>query len=47
VGLWLVRGLVEAHGGSISVDSAAAQGATFTVVLPVDVASEAGVHEQA
>jgi two-component system, OmpR family, sensor kinase len=36
VGLWLVRGLVEAHGGSISVHSAVAQGATFTVTLPLD-----------
>jgi len=36
VGLWLVRGLVESHGGSISVDSAVGQGATFTVVLPLD-----------
>lgn len=36
VGLWLVRGLVESHGGSISVRSAPSQGATFTVVLPLD-----------
>jgi signal transduction histidine kinase len=36
VGLWLVRGLVESHGGSISVQSAPSQGATFTVVLPSD-----------
>ena len=36
VGLWLVRGLVESHGGSIAVHSAAAQGATFTVLLPLD-----------
>lgn len=35
VGLWLVRGLVESHGGSISVRSAPSQGATFTVVLPL------------
>jgi two-component system, OmpR family, sensor kinase len=39
VGLWLVRGLVESHGGRISVSSAAAQGATFTVVLPLDTES--------
>jgi two-component system, OmpR family, sensor kinase len=43
VGLWLVRGLVESHGGSISVHSAAAQGATFVVVLPLDVGSQTGV----
>ena len=36
VGLWLVRGLVETHGGTIDVRSEPANGATFTVVLPVD-----------
>jgi signal transduction histidine kinase len=36
VGLWLVRGLVEAHGGTITVSSAAGQGATFEVVLPLE-----------
>lgn len=35
LGLWLVRELVEVHGGRISVVSAPAQGATFTVRLPV------------
>ncbi len=35
VGLWLVRGLVEAHGGSITVHSAAGQGALFEVLLPL------------
>jgi two-component system OmpR family sensor kinase len=39
VGLWLVRGLVESHGGSISVNSAVSQGATFTVVLPIETGS--------
>jgi two-component system, OmpR family, sensor kinase len=37
VGLWLVRGLVESHGGTIEVRSEPAKGATFTVVLPLDV----------
>ena len=36
VGLWLVRGLVQSHAGTISVDSAPGHGATFTVVLPLD-----------
>jgi two-component system, OmpR family, sensor kinase len=36
VGLWLVRGLVQSHAGTISVNSAPGQGATFTVVLPLD-----------
>jgi signal transduction histidine kinase len=43
VGLWLVRGLVESHGGTIQVHSEPAKGSTFTVILPVDagaIASE-------
>ena len=44
VGLWLVRGLVESHGGSIAVHSASAQGATFTVILPLDAGSQTQVH---
>jgi len=35
VGLWLVRGLVQSHGGAISIRSAPDQGATFTVSLPL------------
>jgi len=47
VGLWLVRGLVEAHGGSLTVHSASAQGATFTVVLPIDAGSPPGsTHDE-
>jgi signal transduction histidine kinase len=34
LGLWLVRELVEVHGGSIGVTSAPGHGATFTVKLP-------------
>ncbi|HWL61556.1 MAG TPA: HAMP domain-containing sensor histidine kinase [Steroidobacteraceae bacterium] len=34
IGLWLVRSLVEAQGGSISVQSSPEQGSTFTVLLP-------------
>lgn len=48
VGLWLVRGLVESHGGTISVRSEPAQGATFTVVLPLDPGVAAGgLHDPA
>jgi two-component system sensor histidine kinase GlrK len=34
LGLFLVREIVEAHGGSIAVASAAGSGATFTIELP-------------
>lgn len=36
VGLWLARMLIEAHRGSISVDSKPGHGARFTVSLPLD-----------
>lgn len=36
VGLWLVRSLVEAHGGAIAADSPPGSGATVTVRLPLD-----------
>jgi len=34
IGLWLARAIVEAHGGTIGVESAPGEGATFTVRLP-------------
>jgi PAS domain S-box-containing protein len=34
LGLWLVRRIVTAHGGAVSVESSPGQGATFTVILP-------------
>ncbi len=34
LGLWIVRQLVEAHGGAIRVRSVPGEGATFTVELP-------------
>jgi signal transduction histidine kinase len=34
VGLWLVRELVAAHGGSVRLESTPGRGATFTVTLP-------------
>lgn len=35
-GLPIVRGIVEAHGGSIEVDSTAALGTTITLLVPID-----------
>lgn len=35
-GLPIVRGIAEAHGGSIEVDSTAALGTTITIVMPID-----------
>lgn len=36
LGLTLVRGCAEAHGGSVSAASSDAEGTTFTIELPVD-----------
>jgi len=36
LGLALVQHIMEAHGGSVEVDSAPGKGSTFTLVLPVD-----------
>ena len=35
VGLWLVRSLLEAHGGGITVESTPGKGAVFTARLPL------------
>ncbi|MGH9056590.1 MAG: ATP-binding protein [Acidimicrobiales bacterium] len=35
LGLWISRGLVEAHGGRLSVESEAGKGSTFMFSLPV------------
>jgi signal transduction histidine kinase len=45
LGLYITRHIVDAHQGTISVDSAAGEGATFVVELPrFAVPSVAGLH---
>jgi signal transduction histidine kinase len=42
LGLFIVRHIVEAHGGSITVRSGAKEGTTFTVHLPRQAAGRPG-----
>ena len=41
LGLWISRGLVEAHGGELVATSPAGSGATFTFTLPLDAFEQA------
>ena len=49
IGLAIVRELVEAHGGQVSVRSTESEGTTFTVLLPRDARTSArgGLSEEA
>jgi signal transduction histidine kinase len=42
LGLWIVRRLVEAHGGTVRVASAAEKGTVFAVELPLDRVDRVG-----
>ncbi|HEU4729634.1 MAG TPA: ATP-binding protein [Kofleriaceae bacterium] len=42
LGLYIAKGIVEAHGGRIQVDSAGGQGATFRIAIPVTPGGEIG-----
>jgi len=44
IGLAMVRHIVEAHGGTVSVESAPGQGSTFTIALRSDDPPEGGHH---
>jgi PAS domain S-box-containing protein len=47
IGLYLVKHLVEAHHGEVSVESTLGQGSTFTFVLPKDLSPEQTAQESA
>ncbi len=41
LGLFIVKAIVEGHGGTIRVDSTVGRGSTFTIRLPIDAADSA------
>ena len=44
LGLTLVRGVVEAHGGHVSMTSSESEGTTFTIEIPLDARPYQGGH---
>lgn len=46
IGLTLVKGLAEAHGGSVTLSSSEKEGTTFCVLLPNESASFAGIPQE-
>jgi PAS domain S-box-containing protein len=44
LGLWIVKRVVAAHGGLVTLDSTPGQGACFTVTLPIEAPSPLPMH---
>ncbi len=42
LGLTVVKGIIEEHGGTITLESAVEKGTTFTIRLPIDPAQTVG-----
>jgi two-component system, sporulation sensor kinase E len=47
LGLTVVKGIIEEHGGTIAVESAVDKGTTFWIRLPIEVAQTASVKREA
>jgi two-component system, sporulation sensor kinase E len=47
LGLTVVKGIIEEHGGTIEVESAVDKGTTFWVRLPLDEAQAPSVRREA